>query len=174
MNDFIVDDQYEEGVVVTLHPSVRIPRVIMPFMVGCVAAIIAVAGPAVLGPAPALPIRAVITTVFGSLSALSFLSAAVSAFGNQAWQATMDSLEFRQELFGFRLARRIPGKVILLSPPTAPQSTSWKLAAVPEANNGDHFWKVQHIHISSDDDELRELGKLLATSTGWQFVEEAH
>jgi len=54
-----------------------------------------------------------------------------------------------------------------------PQSTSWKLMAAPNAGN-DHFWKVQHIHISSDDEELRELGKLLATSTGWPFVEEAH
>jgi len=176
MNDFIVDDRYEDGVVVTLHPNVRMPRVIMPFIVGCVAAVIAAAGtPAMSGHSAsgAGPIQGVVSIVFVALSALCFLQVAISAFGNQAWQATANRLEFRQELFGFRLAKRVPGQVILLSPPTAPQSTAWKLMAAPDAGS-EHFWKVQHIHISSDDDELRELGKLLATSTGWPFVEEAH
>jgi len=148
----------------------------MPFVVGCVAAVIAATGTSVVYGHAASgtgPIQAVVSVVFGALSALCFVQVAVSAFGNQAWQATADRLEFRQELFGFRLAKRIPGQVILLSPPTAPQSSSWKLVAAPEAGS-EHFWKVQHIHISSDDEELRELGKLLATTTGWPFVEENH
>lgn len=173
MNDFIVDDRYEDGVLVTLHPSIRMPKIIMPFIVGCVAAIIAAIGTPLLGGHAGDPYSAhiVVSIAFGILSLLCFVQVAINAFGNQAWQATNGRLEFRQELFGFRLAKRVPGQVILLSPPTAPQSTSWKLVAVPEAH-GEHFWKVQHIHVSSDDDELRELGKLLATSTGWQFVEE--
>jgi hypothetical protein len=181
MQDFIIDDRYSDGVVLTLHPSIRLPRVIIPVIVGCfTTAVVVLIEPSVMqslaqitdsGSRMNACLHVIVCACFGFAALLSFLQAAVAAFGNQAWQATEDRLEFRQELLGWRIRKRITGQVILLSKPPSTQSTSWKLI-VTGVGGGDHFWKHRHIHISSDDDELREVGKILAGSTGWQFVDE--
>lgn len=181
MNDFILDDKYDDGVVLTLHSNIRLPRVIMPFIMGCLStAILCYIAP------PTAASFAHFQSIFSNMTALlsvvvifcfaftalfGFGQAAIAAFGSQAWQATSGRLEFHQQILGMRMRRRVRGEVILLSKPSSFQSTSWKLSVTPEGG-ADQFWRHRHIHISSDDDELRTVGKLLSGWTGWRFVDE--
>jgi hypothetical protein len=181
MNDFVLEKAEQGTVVLTLDRSVSLPRIFFPLIAGCIAvAVTVIIMPSAVQAAYHLTnaasivsagLQGLVCLCFAIVALLSFVQSLVGICGKQAWFATPGRLEYRQELFGWRYAAKVRGNTILLVPP-GNLSPFYKLV-VARGGDVEALAKPRNIHISSNDIELREVGNLLAGTTGWEFVEKA-